>query len=388
MRRFDAPCALSRLARAGLCLGALLGPLAGVAQAAQPNDEPSGAIAIPVDWTNKSLQLAASESVANWSSATGLADVQPSCTGAASSDHSQWWSVTVAEAGTLKLVVSTASAAGFTPVVTLYDANNAEVGCATTESSIKVSPTLVTLNAYVFPLNEATAQTYLVRVADVVVTQQQTPRAPYDLYVQGHDLTPPRVVVTMPKDRTQLKRTVTYHADQTKDVESDVDTTSGVWTFNDGFGGPVTVPGMTAAHTWKTPGLHTVAFSVKDNAGNGTTYAFFVFVHDWTPPRIRSFTIKKVPFPGDRFLTVVTAHDEPVTMHLTITQGRKLLYRGNMRLLDSTKATPRTIHLRVKVRRTPWIDITGSAKDSAGNVTILPGCHLDPVGGGGHCFLP
>jgi hypothetical protein len=144
---------------------------------------------------------------------------------------------------------------------------------------------------------------------------------------------------------------------------------------------------MTAAHAWRTPGLHRVSFSVKDNAGNGTTYTFFVFIHDWIPPRIPTFTIKKVPFPGDRSLTVMTVHDEPVTMHLTITQGKKLLYRDNMRLLKGTKAT-RRIHLRVKVRRTPWIDITGSAKDSAGNVTVLPGCHLDPVGGGGKCFIP
>ena len=162
-----------------------------------------------------------------------------------------------------------------------------------------------------------------------------------------------------------------------------------MWTFKDGYGAGRR--GHRPRHwrptSWKTPGLHKVSFSVKDYAGNGTTYTFFVFVHDWMPPRIRNFGVKSVPFPGGRFLTIVTSHDEPVTMHLTITQGRRLLYRGNMRLLKGTKAT-RRIHLRAKVARAPWISIAGSAKDSAGNVTVLPGCHLDPVSGTGRCFQP
>jgi hypothetical protein len=385
MRRFDAPRALSRLARAAVCVGAFLGPFAGAAWAVPPNDDPTSASPIVMtNWSGQEFDVGPVP-YTFWSSATDVNDQDPSCTGA-DFGHSQWWSVTVSEPSTLKVTVKSTNVASFAPVVTLYDALSREQACATTDSTLRVSPAPVSINAYVFPNDDGTPQTYLIRVAQAVFAQA-TNRAGYDLLVKGKDLTPPRVVVSMPKEATRLRTRVTYDASGTKDVESDVNTNTAVWTFNDGYGPPEQAPGMRATHRWKTPGLHKVTFSVADYANNRTTYTFFVFVHDWTPPKITNFGVKSVPFPGGRWMTIVVTHDEPVTLHLTVTQGDRLLWRGNMRLLKTTNAV-RKIHLRAKVWRTPWIDITGSAKDSADNTTVLPGCHLDSVTGKGHCFQP
>jgi hypothetical protein len=372
-------------AAAVLCLLAVVGPLAAVAHAAPPgNDDRSAAERIPLTWVNQ-LQKVATVPSSDWSQATAGGDPQPSCTGPGS-DHSQWWSISVPEAGTLKVTVNSANPATFLPVVTLYDASGNEIACSTTSEDVKANPPPVNVNAYVFPIAEDTPQTYLVRVAEAI-PQAATGRQSYDLFVTGHDLTAPHVQVTMPKNRTEVRDNVTYDAMGTVDRESLVDLTSGVWTFKDGYTTDPPVLGMTASHRWKTPGLHKVTFTVKDNAGNSTTYTFFVFVHDFTPPKIGSFGVKRVPFPGDRWLTIVVTHDEPITLRVTVMQGTKLLYRNNMRLLKG-KTAQRRIHLRRKVAATPWISISGSAKDSAGNITVLPGCQLDPVKGGGKCFSP
>jgi hypothetical protein len=385
MRRFDAPRALSRLARAAVCVGAFLGPFAGAAWAA-PNDDPTAASAIVMkNWAGTEFEVGP-VTYTDWSSATDLNDQDPSCTGA-DYGHSLWWYVTVSEPSTLKVTVSSTNVASFAPVVTLYNAKGDEQACATTHDSLRVSPTPVSVNAYVFPNDDGTPQRYLIRVAQAFF-QLANNRSGYDLLVTGKDLTPPHVVVSMPKEATRLKTTVTYDATATVDGESEVKTDSGIWTFNDGFVAVPQVMGMTATHTWKTPGLHKVTFSVADNANNQTTYTFFVFVHDWTPPKITNFGVKSVPYPGGRWMTIVVTHDEPVTLHLTITQGDRLLWRGNMRLLKKNNKATRKVHLRAKVWRAPWIDITGSAKDSADNTTVLPGCHLNAVSGKGRCFQP
>src|SRR5262245_46955027 len=134
MRRFDAQVALSRLARAAVCVGALLGPFAGVARAALPNDTAATAAPITMTWINAPEHVATVAPL-DWQAATATGDQAPSCTGA--EDHSLWWSVSVAEAGTLKVTVSSANVASFAPVITLYDSNNVEQGCAATDSAAR-----------------------------------------------------------------------------------------------------------------------------------------------------------------------------------------------------------------------------------------------------------
>src|SRR6476660_9428681 len=96
MRRFDAPRALGRLASAAVCVGALAGPLAGVAQAQPQNDLAANASPITMVWTN-ALQLVGTVPYTDWSTATSsVGEPVPSCTGT-DNGHSQWWSVSVKE---------------------------------------------------------------------------------------------------------------------------------------------------------------------------------------------------------------------------------------------------------------------------------------------------
>src|SRR3954467_9995827 len=157
MRRAGAACVL--------CLLAVCGPLAAVARAAPPaNDERGVPQQITMTWVNQ-LQKVATVPSSEWSQATAAGDPQPSCTGAGS-DHSQWWSIPVNEAGTLKVTVNSAHATTFLPVVTLSDAAGNEIACSTTSGDVKANPPPVNLDAYVFPIAEGTPQTYRVRVAE------------------------------------------------------------------------------------------------------------------------------------------------------------------------------------------------------------------------------
>jgi hypothetical protein len=276
---------------------------AAVAQADAPgNDIPTTAQLVPaLGWTSLSVSQDIVVSAAEWGEATTGpedADPLPSCTGAVGF-KSQWYTVQVPEAAVLKVTVISTDTARYQPVVTvLAPGGQDEVACGV----LAVGKAGATANAtaYVTPMPDGTAATYIVRIAQVTLQSPFSGLPMLTVRFAGRDVTPPHIIVRSPS-KVQPKTATLYSADDPRspstDDGSEIDQASAHWEFFDKSETVAkTRDGMHVNYAWTTSGAHAVVFKVKDRAGNESMYRFTTFVQDTVRPTV-SFSLRP-PVPG------------------------------------------------------------------------------------------
>ena len=232
--------------------------------------------------------------------------------------------------------------------------------------------------------------TYLVRVASAA--ESSDGGAPTVVVtLGGRDVTPPAISVALPNDVPAPGDSRQYDASGSSDNGSGLDWNRSSWTFHDGPGRVRTVPGgadgqpVRATYRWMRPGLHRVDFDIADLAGNRAAYRFFVFVHDFQPPRITGFGVKSVPFPGRAL-----AHDHAAPRGTRAGPraggaGNAPAVRAHHDLLrQGRRDAAHPPHGRRRAHAEPDPHRLGQRR--GGQRRALPTCALDPVGGGGRCY--
>jgi hypothetical protein len=364
------------------------------------NDEATGAIALTTTFVNQTpspYTIAPALGAGGWEDATTSTnpslDPIPTCVGAVGF-YSLWYSVLIKEPSVLTVSVSTASQDfnQFQPVVTVLTQDLRELACGRGSSDSQTTSTAAA-SSYVG------AGTYLIRVASVVQSQNgnnASPAPPVYLNAQLRDVTPPAISVAIPSKIVGVGKTFTFNAGSSTDNGSLIDWSSAIWTYHENGGGLHTVPatppfGPTTSgighYAWKTAGLHEVSLTLKDNAGNGSTYDFFVYVHSFVLPKV-SLSVT-APLPGARTVRLVLSHSLPINVRLVIFQGGRLLRAIPKKLVKGSNVnTKLVIQLLSRVtKRGGEITISGMASTlgTYPNSVPLLTCAVDPVSGGGSC---
>ena len=362
-----------------MCVGALAGPFAGVAQAAPPNDEPRAA---SVPDHRCSGRTSTAEVVGRRSAGRTGRRPPRSTTQRRGALHRAPQRVPQ------PVVVGHVSEPARSrcgqlrrrrrvpPVVTLYDAAYIGDAAARRPTARPGEPGHRDGDAYVFP-RPRPPQTYLVRVAQAPEPSDATARLR-----RGHahrprpDAAGDRRVHAEGRPRDPETRRLRRER-LTNDDGSGLDVAPPRGRSRTATARPAARPASGARRP--TPGSAGAAPGLRSRqgpAGNGDdVHVLRLRARLDAAPQITDFGVQgrcrsPVALAHDR-----ASHDEPVTMHLTDHAGPRQLYGGNMRLLKGTKATPAASTCGRRV----GADADGSAsparKDSAGNATVLPGCH-------------
>jgi hypothetical protein len=364
------------------------------------NDEATGAMAINTTYVNQTpfpYTIAPAPGAGGWEDATTSnnpsLDPIPTCVGAVGF-YSLWYSVTINEPSVLTVAVSTASQDfnQFQPVVTVLTQDLRELACGRGSSDSQTT-SVATASSYL-----ATGR-YYIRVASVTQAQKgnnASPAPPVYLTAQLRDVTPPAISVAIPAKIVGAGQNFTFNAMGSTDAGSGIDWASAVWAYHENGGAIKTVTAPVGAtiqtagigtYAWKTAGFHEVSLTLKDLAGNGSTYDFFVYVHSFVLPKVTLHVT--VPLPGATSIHFVLIHSVPLNVRLVIFQGGKLLRAIPKKLVKGTKKhTKLVIALKSRVRKKGGeITISGMASTlgTYPNSVPLLTCAVDPVSGGGSC---
>jgi hypothetical protein len=379
-----------RLVRLLAVAFACLVPAAAAHAAPPSNDLPTTPQDVgTLGWTSLSVSQDILVPASDWGEAsTGPedADPLPSCTGAIGF-KSMWYRVSVPEAAVLRVTVISTDTTRYQPVVTvLAPGGQDEVACGVL--AVGKAGATATATAYVTPATDGTPAVYLVRVAQVTLQSPSGGLPTLTVRFAGRDVTPPHIFVSS-QGTAEPKTAVTYNALESSDAASGIDPTSAHWEFHEKINGTEvtrTHEELRTNFSWKTPGTHTVIFSVKDRAGNVSMYRFTTLVQDTVRPAV-AFSFRP-PAPGAHRLRVVVKASESVRIRLLVTQaGRnKPLLRRVVTFWGDAKQS-RSIPLNGGVGG-GLVLISGLARDLAGNATALPQCVVDPVSGQGSCTTP
>lgn len=378
----------------------------GSAFAQAPNDEPAGAIPASTNFTFQSpdpTTIPSGKDAGGWLDATPItqadsaasADPIPSCVGNVGY-HSLWYTVTTHEPSVLTVTVASGDVSQFQPIVTIYPFVTGvlgnELACGLGGSN-KLTQPFASASSYVG------VGVFIIRVAAVSNTIDTSGGTPPTLTMtsQLRDVTPPQIMVNVPAKVVGVGQTYQFDATGSVDGGSEIDYSTIIWTYYEGNTVVTAVPvkdPLTASrddllghYAWKTSGLHRVDLTMKDRAGNSSSYVFFVYVHSFVPPKVTLRVF--VPAPGARFMKLQIAHNVPVNVRLVIFQGGKLLRAIPKRLVKGSHAkTTLRIALKRKVTaKDGFVTISGVASDlgTYPNTVPLLTCSVDPVNGGGDC---
>jgi hypothetical protein len=365
------------------------------------NDEATGASPITptyVGVTPVSTTIPPNPGAGGWEDATTSnnpsLDPIPTCVGAVGF-YSLWYVVTIGEPSVISVSVSTASQDfnQFQPVVTVLSTDLTHEFACGRGSSDSQTTSVATASSYL-----ATGR-YYIRVASVAQSQNgnnASPAPPVYLTAQLRDVTPPAISVAIPAKIVGAGQKFTFDATNSTDAGSTIDWASAVWSYHENGGAIKTVPapaGATAqtagigTYAWKTAGFHEVSLTLKDMAGNGSTYDFFVYVHSFVLPKVTLHVT--VPLPGASSIHFVLSHSVPINVRLVIFQGGKLLRAIPQKLVKGTrKNTKLVIALKSRVKKKGGeITISGMASTlgTYPNSVPLTTCAVDPVTGSGKC---
>jgi hypothetical protein len=365
---------------------------AAAAAAAPSNDEASGAVALPFTYNTPTtgqlpVQIPQHQPAGGWDDATVSAlDPVPSCAGT-TGYHSMWYTVAVPEASVLTVSLTSSAPGEYQPIVTIYGDTPAlpELACGQGGSDSRTSSSVASASSFV------PKGVYFVRIAAGQETDSDAPAI--TLTAQLRDVTAPAIMVQIPTKVVGVGQVYTFSAKDSTDLGSQIDYSQTLWQYHDG-GAVISVPATADAtsdaligtHAFRTPGSHKVELQLSDKAGNRSTYDFYVFVHNFVPPKVS--LLVHVPKPGAGKLTLKIAHDVPVNVRLVVYQGGTLLRAIPKKLLKGKKATSFSIALKSKVKAQGGnIVISGVASDLGQypNVVPLLTCSVDPVGPHSSC---
>jgi hypothetical protein len=365
------------------------------------NDEATGATPITPAYSPTPpipIPILPGQGAGGWQDATTsdnpALDPAPRCIGAAVF-YTLWYSVTINEPSVLTVQASTGTADfnQYQPVVSLFTKDlSQELACGRGGSDGQTT-SIAIASSYL------SAGTYYVRVGSVSMAQNGSgASAPPTVYLQAslRDVTPPAISVNIPAKIVGVGKKFTFNAGNSTDDGSTIDWASAVWTYHETGGGFKTVPatppyGPTTSgvgtYAWKTAGLHEVTLSLRDMAGNGSRYDFFVYVHSFVLPKVALHV--SVPLPGAHQIKLAIDHTVPVNVRIVIFQGGKLLRAVPKKLIKGTNQTS-TFYLALRTRVTAKggdLTISGMASTlgTYPNSVPLLTCAVDPVHGGGTC---
>jgi hypothetical protein len=363
---------------------------ASAAAVAPSNDEASGALVLPFTYTpatgTPAVTIPQHQPTGGWDDATVSAlDPVPSCAGT-SGYHSMWYSIAVPEASVLTVSLTSTAPGEYQPIVTIYTTASVELACGQGGSDSRTSKSVASASSFV------AAATYYVRIAAGQLTDSDAPVI--TLAAQLRDVTAPAIMVQIPTKVVGVGQIYTFNAKDSTDNGSQIDYSQTVWQYHDGGAvipsppAPVnaTSEELVGTHAFRTPGSHKVELQLSDKAGNRSTYDFYVFVHNFVPPKVSMLV--HVPRPGAGKLSLKILHDVPVNVRLVVFQGGTLLRAIPKKLLKGKKPTSFSIALKSRIKAKGGnIVISGVASDLGQypNVVPLLTCSVDPVGPHSSC---